>query len=250
MPKFFVRDEQVNGNNIIIIGEDVNHIRNVLRMKKGDQLQVCNSETGNNYLVEIQRLEKEQIQCYINKQIDTTTESNVNITLFQGIPKFDKMELIIQKATEIGVNSIVPTNMKRCIVKLKGKDMEKKISRWQKIAEIAAKQSMRDKIPIIHEIKNLQYICDISKEFDLIIIAYENEKQNSLKQTLKELEKDSKDNYKIGIIIGPEGGIDLEEIKLLKQNSNVSIVTLGKRILRTETAGLTMASNIFYQLEN
>jgi 16S rRNA (uracil1498-N3)-methyltransferase len=151
MPKFFVKENQISNNKIEIVGDDVNHITNVLRMKQGEILKVCNQETGENYIAEIINAQKNSVTCEIQEKLEETAESNVDITLYQGLPKFEKMELIIQKNTEVGVNAIVPVIMERTVVKLDEKQVSKKLERWQKIAEIAAKQSMRDKIP---EIKN------------------------------------------------------------------------------------------------
>ena len=245
MSKFFVKDNQINNNSIDIVGEDVNHIANVLRMKKEDEVQICNQETGENYITKIISFSKDKIECEIVKKIIETVESNVDITLFQGIPKFDKMELIIQKNTEVGVKKIVPVLMERTVVKLDEKTANKKIERWQKIAEVAAKQSMRDIIP---EIENIIKLQDITKQdYDEVLVAYENEEKNMLKQELKKLQ--GKDRYKIAIVIGPEGGISEKEIEILK-NMGASFVSLGKRILRTETAGIVMSGNIMYELED
>lgn len=245
MSKFFVKENQINNDKIHILGEDVNHIANVLRMKKEDEVQICNQETGENYITKIISFSKDEIKCEIVKKIIETVESNVDITLFQGIPKFDKMELIIQKNTEVGVKKIVPVLMERTVVKLDEKTANKKIERWQKIAEVAAKQSMRDIIP---EIENIIKLQDITKQdYDEVLVAYENEEKNMLKQELKKLQ--GKDRYKIAIVIGPEGGISEKEIEILK-NMGASFVSLGKRILRTETAGIVMSGNIMYELED
>mgnify|MGYP002568637298 FL=1 len=245
MSKFFVKENQINNDKIHILGEDVNHIANVLRMKKEDEVQICNQETGENYITKIMSFSKDEIECEIVKKIIETVESNVDITLFQGIPKFDKMELIIQKNTEVGVKKIVPVLMERTVVKLDEKTANKKIERWQKIAEVAAKQSMRDIIP---EIENIIKLQDITKQdYDVVLVAYENEEKNMLKQELKKLQ--GKDRYKIAIVIGPEGGISEKEIEILK-NMGASFVSLGKRILRTETAGIVMSGNIMYELED
>lgn len=245
MSKFFVKENQINNDKIHILGEDVNHIANVLRMKKEDEVQICNQETGENYITKIISFSKDEIECEIVKKIIETVESNVDITLLQGIPKFDKMELIIQKNTEVGVKKIVPVLMERTVVKLDEKTANKKIERWQKIAEVAAKQSMRDIIP---EIENIIKLQDITKQdYDEVLVAYENEEKNMLKQELKKLQ--GKDRYKIAIVIGPEGGISEKEIEILK-NMGASFVSLGKRILRTETAGIVMSGNIMYELED
>ena len=252
MSKFFVKTEQINNNDIVIIGDDVNHIINVLRMKKTDKVQICNQDTGDNYNAEIVNYSKNEVECKIISKINVTTESNVHITLFQGIPKFEKMELIIQKNTEVGIKSIVPVIMERTVVKLDEKIASKKLERWQKIAEIAAKQSMRDIIPQIGNITKLKDID--TTEFDAVLVAYENEEHNMLKTELQKLERKIKSNnsseqqYNIAIVIGPEGGISEKELVMLAEK-NAKFVSLGKRILRTETAGVVMAGNIIYELE-
>ena len=252
MSKFFVKTEQINNNDIVIIGDDVNHIINVLRMKTADEIQICNQDTGDNYNAEIVNYSKNEVECKIISRINETTESNVHITLFQGIPKFEKMELIIQKNTEVGIKSIVPVIMERTVVKLDEKIASKKLERWQKIAVIAAKQSMRDIIPQIGNITKLKDID--TTEFDAVLVAYENEEHNMLKTELQKLERKIKSNnsseqqYNIAIVIGPEGGISEKELVMLAEK-NAKFVSLGKRILRTETAGVVMAGNIIYELE-
>lgn len=254
MSKFFVKTEQIKNNNIIINGDDVNHIINVLRMKKGDEIQVCNQETGDNYNAQITQFTKNEVDCEIIERINKTTESNVNITLFQGLPKFEKMELIIQKNTEVGVKRIVPVIMERTVVKIDEKVASKKLERWQKIAEIAAKQSMRDIIPNIDNITKLKEID--TTEYDVVLVAYENEEHNKLKDELQKLSKkiegtnsnNNEENFNIAIVIGPEGGISEKEIELLAEKK-AKFVSLGRRILRTETAGLVMTGNILYELE-
>ena len=155
------------------------------------------------------------------------------------------MELIIQKTTEIGVKKIIPVAMERSIVKLNEKDGKKKIERWQKIAEVAAKQSKRDIIPKIEDIIKISDLCSEIKAYELFIVAYENEEEITLKQVLQE----NRGTRKIGVLIGPEGGIDEKEIEKLVQNG-AKTISLGKRILRTETAPITIASNIVYEFEN
>ena len=245
MSKFFVKTEQINNNDIVIIGDDVNHIINVLRMKKTDKVQICNQDTGDNYNAEIVNYSKNEVECKIISKINETTESNVHITLFQGIPKFEKMELIIQKSVELGANSIIPVNMKRCVVKLEGKDEIKKNERWQKIAESAAKQCGRGFIPEVKHLINVKEICNWINEYDVIIVTYENVKENTLKAELKKLKAT---DLKIGVVIGPEGGFEESDIKLLKE-SGAKIVTLGDRILRTETVALNVLSIIMYEFE-
>lgn len=250
MPKFFVTQEQVKEDKIKIIGNDIKHIKNVLREKVGNELTICNTTNGQDYLCEIIKIEEQGIECKIKAQLENNVESNIKVTIIQGLPKADKMELIIQKSVELGVYDITPVEMKRCVVKLKEKDKEKKMQRWQKIAEVAAKQCGRNRIPNINAIINLKNICNLLEEYDIVWIAYENEKENAIKQELKKIkEKYNNREIKIAVIIGPEGGIEPEEIEILQQ-SGARTITLGKRILRTETVALNILSIIMYELEN
>ena len=247
MQKFFVEANQIENNKIIIIGDDVKHISNVLRMKINEQVQIGNKETLENYIAKIFEINKENIILKVVEKLDSSTESNVNIDLYQGLPKADKMEWIIQKTTEIGINKIIPIDMQRCVVKLDEKDAKKKIDRWQKVAEGAAKQSKRDKIPKIENKIKLKEVENRIKEYDIFLIAYEEEKENKLKEQIKNIAK--KQNYNIGVLVGPEGGLDIKEVEELKEKG-AKAVTLGKRILRTETAPIVIISNILYELEN
>lgn len=246
MQKFFVKNNQIKGEIIEILGQDVNHIINVLRLKNEDEIQVCTIEDIiQNYIVKIIKYEKEKVTCKIICELNTNVETNINVSIYQGLPKADKMELIIQKTTEIGVKKIIPVQMERSIVKLNEKDVKKKIERWQKIAEVAAKQSKRDIIPKIGNVIKIQNLCDKIKEYDLFIVAYENEEEITLKQILKQ----NKQVKNIGVLVGPEGGIEEKEIQQLVQ-SGAKVVSLGKRILRTETAPIAITSNIIYEFEN
>lgn len=245
MYKFFVSNEQINENTIKITGEDVNHIKNVLRLQKGEKIQVCNSDMEKTYITKIVEIESNKVIVEILEECNNTTETNTSLHIFQGLPKQEKMESIIQKATEIGAVEITPLKMERCVVKLDDKTQEKKIERWQKIAEVAAKQSKRDKIPQINSCIDLKNIYEKVKNYDIVIIAYEEETQTTIKQVLKQLTK--KDNMQVAIVIGPEGGISSQEIEYLKTLKNTQVVTLGKRILRTETAPIVLASIIMYE---
>lgn len=247
MQKFFVEENQIENDKINIIGEDVKHISSVLRMQKGEQILIGSKETLETYLTEIEQIEKEKVVAKIIEKLDTQTESNVEIDLYQGLPKADKMELIIQKTTEIGISKVIPVDMVRCIVKLDEKDAKKKIERWQKVAEGAAKQSKRSKIPEIKNKIKIKDLENIISQYDAFIVAYEEENEITLKQELKKLREQEK--YKIGILVGPEGGITKEEIEKLT-SYNAKVVTLGKRILRTETVALNVLSVIMYELEN
>ena len=248
MYKFFVEQEQVNNEKIKIIGQDVNHIKNVLRLEIGKNIIICEKETAKSYNCIIKQIEKEFILCEKLEEIFETTEANTYIHIFQGLPKADKLEFIIEKCTEIGVKELTPVIMKRTIVKLDEKDKDKKINRWKKIAEVAAKQSGRDKILKVNNIINFKNIFENLQEYDIVLVAYENERYNNLKNVLKNIKKAEK-SLNIAVLIGPEGGIDNSEIELIKQNKNINIITLGKRILRTETAPLVVSSNILYELE-
>lgn len=247
MYKFFVNDEQIVENRINVIGEDVNHIKNVLRLEVKEKICVCSKETSISFLCKIIELKNDSVVCEILEEIDETTETSCYVHIFQGLPKSDKLEFIIEKCTEIGVKEITPVVMKRTIVKLDEKDKTKKVVRWQKIAEVAAKQSKRDSILKVNNVINFKNIFENVNDYDILLVAYEEEKENTLKKILRDYK--DKENLKIAVVIGPEGGIDETEINLSKENKFIPI-TLGKRILRTETAPLVVASNIVYELED
>lgn len=203
MSKFFVKNTQINEQKINIIGEDVNHIKNVLRLKVNEKIKICDIDTKINYLCNIDEILSNSILCSIEQKLEDNTESNLYINIFQGIPKGDKMEWIIEKCTEIGVSEFTPLKMERCVVKINDdKTKEKKLIRWKNKAESAAKQSGRDIIPEIKNIIEFNELQEYIKDYDLVIVAYENEKDNTIKNELKKLNK--KQN-KIAVIIGPEG---------------------------------------------
>ena len=249
MSKFFVRDEQIDNDIIKIQGPDVNHIKNVLRQKVGDEIIICNSDKENTYLCDITKIEKEIIECKIARELEDF-KSNIKVTIMQGLPKKDKMDLVIQKSVELGCYDIQPVDMERCIVKYEEKDKRKKLERWQKISEVAAKQCDRNFIPKVNNIMTLKNICNLLHEYDIVILAYEKEEKTKLKEVLKRIkEKYGESEIKIAVIIGPEGGISPKEVEMIKENNNVITVTLGKRILRTETVALNVLSIIMYELE-
>lgn len=251
MPKFFINSEQVKEDTIQILGQDVKHIKKVLRAQIDQEINICNYETGENFLCQIIDIKEEKIKCKIINKIEGNTESNIQVTIFQGLPKSDKMEYIIQKSVELGVYNIVPVEMKRCVVKLEEKDKIKKVNRWQKISEVAAKQCGRDLIPKIENIINISKLCDFVENYDIMVVAYENEEKNTLKEKLIKIKEtlSKEQKIKIGVVIGPEGGIELKEVSEM-QEKGAEIVTLGKRILRTETVSLNVLSIIMYELEN
>lgn len=248
MRKFFIKKEQINEDIINIIGEDVNHIKKVLRLEEGEFIKLCDSDNSKNYISKIEKIEKDCVICKIIEIAENEAEGRVELSIFQGLPKADKLELIIQKGTELGVKEFYPVSFERSIVKLQGKDEVKKIERWQKISETASKQSGRDIIPKINNILTLKGMCDLFSEYDIVLVAYENEKDNTLKNELNKL-KNIKDKIKIAVVIGPEGGIAEKEIELFKEK-DAKIITLGNRILRTETVCLMCASIIMYELES
>ena len=240
---FFVTSDQIENNKIYIKGSDVNHIKNVLRHTKGDVLSVVSDQIK--YEVQIDEIHSECVVCDIlNKNFEE--DNKIDLTIYQGLAKADKFEYIIQKCTEIGVHRIVPTEMKRCVVKLDNKDKVKKIDRWRKIAEVASKQSLRNDILEVAQIATFMDLINSLKNFDYVIMAYEKEKDILLKDVLKNINADT---CKIAVIIGPEGGIDDSEAEKLVENGARS-VSLGKRILRTETAPMVVAANIMYELES
>lgn len=244
MYHFFVDEGQINEDTITIEGTDVNHIKNVLRMKEKDKLLISNG-TDKDFLCEILSISSQSVLCKIIDVDLEGTELPSKIYLFQGLPKSDKMELIIQKAVELGVHEIIPVDTKRSVVKLDEKKAENKIKRWQQISLSAAKQSKRIIIPNIHKIMSFKEALEYASGFEYNLIPYENAK--GMEDTKKAIEA-IKPHTSIGIFIGPEGGFDEAEISLAISNG-VLPVTLGKRILRTETAGLAALSVIMFHLE-
>lgn len=243
MFNFFVEVSNKNCDGYIIDGKDYNHIKNVLRMKEGEKLLV--SCDGKSDLCEIASFENESVNLCIVTEDYNNTELPVEIVLFQGLPKSDKFELIIQKTVELGVSEIYPVEMKNCVVKLDEKKKDSKVSRWQSISEAAAKQSKRNVIPKIQNVLKLKSIVDVAQNIDLLLVPYENEE--GMKATVQVLNQ-IKSGMKIGIVIGPEGGFDKTEIDFLKSNGAV-VISLGKRILRTETAAITAVGMIMMKAE-
>ena len=242
MSKFFVPKENIFDDKIFITGGDVAHILKVLRMKKNDKLCLCDGK-GIDYEASIFEVSNDKIVCEILSQKKSDTEANIEVTLFQGIPKASKMDYIIQKTTELGIVRIVPCEMTRCVSKLDKKDAVKKCERWQKISEEAAKQSGRGVIPEVHAPVTFDEAINLMKQSDLCFAPFECEEQTTLKSILTQ----KSDVKTVSYIIGPEGGFDMDEVEKLK-NNGVKTVTLGKRILRTETAGEAVLSMVMYEL--
>ena len=245
MSIFYIKNTQMSQEKAVIIGEDVKHIHDALRYQVNDELAICN-EDGVKYLTKITAISKEQIELQIIKQCEDTSESEFHITLLQGMPKADKLEWIIQKGTELGVSEIIPVITERVIVKLEEKNIDKKLERWNKIALEAAKQSGRQKIPEVKKPINLKKLVENILKYDILLLPYECEKERTWKAVLHN--RGHKDKN-IAILIGPEGGFSEEEVSVLRSMKNVEVVTLGPRILRTETAGMATIAMVLYELE-
>jgi len=242
---FYCEANHVAGEQITITGSDVNHIKNVLRMERGDELMVCDG-TGMQYTCEIKDFPGGEVLLAVLRAEKASTELPVRLKLYQGLPKKDKMELIIQKAVELGAVEIIPVMTKRCIVKLEDEKKEaKKLERWQAIAESAAKQSGRGIIPTVGHVINYKDAIKKASSEGMALIPYEMaEGMKSLKSAANAAAK----QQVISVFIGPEGGFEEAEVEFARENGVVP-VSLGKRILRTETAGFTTLSILMYEIE-
>lgn len=243
MHRFFIRLENIVKENITIDGEDVQHISKVLRLKEGDKIVLCDQQ-GTDYNVIIESISKHSIRTTILDKESSMGEPSIDVVLYQGIPKSTKMDLIIQKCTELGITRIVPVITAHTVVKLESeKDEIKKVIRWTKIAEEAAKQSKRGKVPTIEMPMTLENALEDSKKLGLTLIPYELEKEVSIKKALPAKQPNS-----IGFFIGPEGGFDSYEIDKAKQKGVIPI-TFGSRIMRTETAGFAILICIMFEYD-
>lgn len=245
---FFVTENQVNKENkeIIITGSDVNHIINVLRMKAGEEVLISDGN-GNDYLGRIKDgSDRDKVLVDITDEKYEGSELPSKIYLFQGLPKSGKMEMIIQKAVELGVYEIIPVATKRAVVKLDAKKESAKLKRWNGISESAAKQSRRSIIPKVNNVMSFKEAINYAKTLDINLIPYENYKDMS---ETKEVIANVKKGMSVGIFIGPEGGFDEAEIDTAVE-SGINRISLGKRILRTETAGLMIVSVLMFKLED
>ena len=246
MHKFFTPPENINMDEGKIIGDDVKHIYKVLRLAPGEKI-VLNNCQGEEYLGEIASISKTEVSIKILNKLDINNESGVEIYLFQGLPKAQKMDLIVQKGTELGIIEFIPTITQRVDVRLKGEF--KKLDRLNRIALEAAKQSKRSLIPIVSDPMEFEDVLVKLKTLDIFFVPYENAENLGIKGIVSEIRKSGKikELKKIGIMVGPEGGFEQEEIKKLK-DEGAYIITLGSRILRTETAGFVATSLIQYEL--
>lgn len=245
MYQFFIEPSAARDGHIVIMGTDVNHIKNVLRMRTGERITAVSEAEGKKWTCEIREFREDSVCCDIVSVEDADTELPAKIFLFQGLPKGDKMELILQKAVELGCFEIIPVACRRCVVKLEEKKQKSKVQRWQSISEAAAKQSGRRIIPRVREVMRFSQALSCAADMDVRLIPYERaEGMAETKKLLGEL----RPGQKIAVFIGPEGGFEETEIEEAK-NAGVIPVTLGRRILRTETAAITALSWLMYALE-
>lgn len=244
MYRFFNLEETFTKENVEITGEDVNHIKNVLRMKIGEEIQVSNG-TDKECICSIVSMEKDKILAKIVDVIGESSELPTKITLFQGLPKGDKIEYIIQKAVELGVHRIVLVDTKRTVVKLDEKKAAKKLERYQAIALSAAKQAKRSVIPKVDGVFSFDKAIKEAGALEEILLPYENAKGISY---AREVIKKVKGKESVGVFIGPEGGFSEDEVQKAV-DEGAKVITLGKRILRTETASLTALSVLMFELE-
>jgi 16S rRNA (uracil1498-N3)-methyltransferase len=245
LDRFFVQKEDINldEKSCLIKGEDVKHISKVLRYKVGQEIEVCDNE-NNEYICEIDDIEKNVITLSIIEKVEVNRESPLKIRVYQGLPKGSKMEIILQKLTEVGVYEIIPVITKRSVSKIDDKKEDKKLDRWERIIYEASKQSKRGIIPKLSNVLTFDKAIKHMKNNDMNIVPYERENTKSIKQGIRGLKINS-----IGVFVGPEGGFEEEEIQNIESNGGVS-VTLGPRILRTETASLVASSIVLYELSD
>lgn len=243
MFQFFVEPEQIMQKQVVITGNDVNHIKNVLRMKPGEQVRISDNQ-GQDFFCEIKEISSQQVVLRMQERC-ADTELPIRITLFQGLPKGDKMELIIQKAVELGAVQIIPVTMKNCVVKLDEKKAKAKQARWQAIAESAAKQSKRSVIPKVGEVMGFTRAIEQAQHMDVKLVPYEN--QRGMAHT-REVTGSIAKGSEVAVFIGPEGGFSEKEIEAVQDD--MELISLGNRILRTETAGLAMLAMLIYAIED
>ena len=245
MHRFFVEEPAMGEDSITITGGDVNHIKNVLRMSVGDKICVINGQNNKEYYCEITAVGNDAVDTRICEIRESDQELGNEIVLFQGLPKSDKMELIIQKAVELGVHTIVPVSTDRTVVKLDAKKEANKRKRWMSISESAAKQSGRLRIPEVTPVVSYREALEMAKKMDVRLIPYEL--AEGMEKT-RELMSSIQPGQSVAVFIGPEGGFESSEIEKAMEIGAWTI-TLGKRILRTETAGLVTLAMLVYNLE-
>ena len=254
MDRFFVEPEHLNldDKTLYIDGEDVKHISKVLRYGQGDEIEVCDSN-GHEYICRIESVDKTRIDLSIVDEVDINRESRIRVSLYQGVPKSTKMDIILQKLTEAGVDEIVLVNTKRSVVNIKGDKADKKFDRWERIIYEAAKQSKRGLIPKLRGILSFKEALEDMGKNDINICPYEVEKSLGIKEALQtgQVKKilENKDEVRVGIFIGPEGGFAEEENEMVKA-AGIASVTMGPRIFRTETASIVATAITLYELSD
>ena len=244
MHHFFVTPQQISGDKIRIEGGDVNHMKNVLRMKLHEKAEISDGESRT-YLCEVEAYEEDVAILHILEEMEADTEPASKLYLFQGLPKSDKMELIVQKAVELGVYQVIPVAMKRSVVRLDDKKAAKKADRWNSIAESAAKQAGRSRIPEVTMPLSYNEALKMAEELDVTLLPYE---LAGGMEVTREVIRQIKSGQSVGIFIGPEGGFEPEEVDAAV-SMGARVITLGRRILRTETAGLATLAVLMFELE-
>lgn len=244
MHHFFVTPQQISGDKIRIEGGDVNHMKNVLRMKLHEKAEISDGERRT-YLCEVEAYEEDVAVLHILEEMEADTEPASKLYLFQGLPKSDKMELIVQKAVELGVYQVIPVAMKRSVVRLDDKKAAKKADRWNSIAESAAKQAGRSRIPEVTMPLSYNEALKMAEELDVTLLPYE---LAGGMEVTREVIRQIKSGQSVGIFIGPEGGFEPEEVDAAV-SMGAKVITLGRRILRTETAGFATLAVLMFELE-
>lgn len=242
MHQFFVESSQIGKEYVTITGEDVRHIRNVLRMRAGEEVRISDG-SGRDCFCEIEEVGAGEVRARILDRPAESTELPGRIFLFQAVPKGERMEYVIQKAVELGVYEIIPVEMKYCVVRLDEKKKAKKRERWQAVAESAAKQAKRSRIPNVHSVMTYEEALSYARECDYCLLPYENERGMAGTRMFLDKIKPGKD---ISVMIGPEGGFAKEEIAMA---ADMDVISLGRRILRTDTAAVTVLSALMLELE-
>lgn len=241
MNRFFIEKTDIEGEFARVGGEDAWHISSVLRMARGDEAVLCDAK-GTDYLARVEKIEKENVLFHILSSRPCEAEPAAHVTLYQGLPKAGKLESIIQKCVELGVSRVVPVLAKRSVVRLAKKDFEKKLPRYQRVAYEAAKQCGRGIVPEVCGLVGVEEIDPAA--YDAFFMPYEQEREATFKKALRAADK----RGTAAVLIGPEGGFDAAEVRLLRDKGALS-VTLGPRILRTETAGPAVLAMLLYEWE-
>ena len=247
MQRYFVNGDQISGEQVLIMGEDVHHISNVMRMQIGDEVIVC-AEGAGSYVASIAEIGKDLVRCGVVSELDESRELPVSVTIAQGIVKADKFDLVLQKGTECGASGFVPVRMNRSVAKIDARKVDGKVSRWRKIVKEAARQSHRQVVPEVREVVDFSHLVELRSNFDVCVFAYELSAGKEIKGALARVMSEIRNGAKVLVLVGPEGGIADCEVSALCEAGFLP-VSLGPRILRTETAPIYVLSAISYALE-